>query len=56
MSYRNSDLIGFLLGMGIALLLLSGITALAWLYSSKRAPTEADALFSFGRIELVSLL
>jgi len=32
MSNRKGDLIGFLLGMGIALLLLTGITALAWLY------------------------
>jgi hypothetical protein len=32
MSYRRSDLIGFLFGMVIALLLLTGIAALASLY------------------------
>jgi hypothetical protein len=30
--YRKTELIGFLLGMGIALLLLTGIAALASLY------------------------
>jgi hypothetical protein len=30
--HRKSELVGFLIGIGIALLLLTGITALAWLY------------------------
>ena len=45
MSYRRSGVIGFLFGMGIALLLLAGIAGLASLYWQKgRRPKPTPPL------------